>query len=376
MVGKKTIFLSACEASGDIHCANLIKAIQVELPDAQFVGIGGPHMKEAGCKIIQNPLSRAAMGHNSFAEIGYFWKLLQRIKAYFKDNKPDMLVVCDSPSFNFHVAKAAKKFSMKTFFYVAPQLWAWAPWRIKKLRKCCDKIACILPFEQEWFNSRGMDAEFIGNPLLEDRAQQIEKSKKSFDGYEPAKAKIALMPGSRKAEINAMWPAMQEVAMMFKEVSPEIAFTTVALNDETKSKLQSSQLAGFECEYSVDSVVETSEASDFALTTSGSACLEIASAGCPMVIMYHTNKILWHLVGRWLIQTKFLSLVNILAHKELVPEFMPYFKSPRQVYETAVELAGNPEKLKQTSSDLVDLTLPLAQKNAPETAAKMIVVML
>ena len=114
-----------------------------------------------GC---ENVVGRAAMGYKVFGQLGYYYGLIKRIKHYFKVNKVDLAVLCDSPALNFHIAKAAKKSGAKTLFYVAPQLWAWAGWRIGKLKKRCDKLACILPFEQQWFSRAGVDTSFVGNP--------------------------------------------------------------------------------------------------------------------------------------------------------------------------------------------------------------------
>jgi lipid-A-disaccharide synthase len=369
---KIQVFISACEASADIHCAKLIKAVKSKNPDIEFIGIGGDNMKQAGCLLLENTVSRAAMLHKALAEIGYFYKIFKRIKQYLKENPVKLVIVCDSPSFNFHVAKLAKKIGIKTFFYVAPQLWAWAPWRIKKLKKCCDKLACILPFEEQWFNSRGANATFIGNPLFAGQYERIRLSAKLYENFNAKNAKIALIPGSRRHEIESIWPAMQKIAMKLKRKYKNITFTAVAFNEKTKNTLKNTRIPGFDCQYSVATVIDTARNSDFALVTSGSACLEVASAGCPMAILYQGNKFLWHLIGRWLILTKYLSLVNILAGKKLVPEFMPYFDSIEPIYDAACKLLDKPAEMKQLSASLVALTSPLAEKNAELEAARLI----
>ncbi len=155
----KRIFLSSCEASGDAHCANLIKSLErVVSEDAgkeegpisgiEFVGVGGQKMAEAGCELFEDSVRNAAMIYNAFGQVGYYYKLIRRIRGYLKANKVDLVVVCDSPAFNFHVAKAARKAKIEVLWYIAPQLWAWGAWRARKLRKRCTKLACILPFEK------------------------------------------------------------------------------------------------------------------------------------------------------------------------------------------------------------------------------------
>ena len=165
---KFRIFLSAAEPSGDAHCAGLIAALKGTGCNIEFVGVGGPKMAEAGCELLESTVGKAAMIYKAFTQVAHYYKLLKRIKRFMAGNKVDLVIVCDSPSFNFHVAKAGKKAGARTLFFVAPQLWAWGGWRIRKLRKCCDKLCCLLPFEQDWFGSKGVDAVFVGNPLFDE----------------------------------------------------------------------------------------------------------------------------------------------------------------------------------------------------------------
>ncbi|HEC04332.1 MAG TPA: hypothetical protein ENI81_12430, partial [Phycisphaerales bacterium] len=184
-------------------------------------------------------------------------------------------------------------------------------------------------------------------------------------------AKFAIMPGSRPAEIGSLWKPMQQIALRIREKYAEATFVTVAVDARRRQLLQDSQIPGFECEYSVDSVNKTAGAVDFSIVTSGSATLEVAAAGCPMVIMYQSNRTLWHLFGRWLIKTKYLSLVNILAGKELVPEFMPYFTSIDPILASIEGLLQERDELGKLSRKLTDLTTPLAEKKACAETAKI-----
>jgi lipid-A-disaccharide synthase len=366
---KYRIFFSAAEPSADAHCAVLARVL-AHNGDIRLVGVGGPKMAEAGVELLQNPVDRAAMAYKAFTQVLYFHRLIKKIKTYIEDNPVDLVVVCDSPAFNFHVAKTARSLGAKTLFYVAPQLWAWAPWRIRKLEKYCDKLCCVLPFEQSWFTQRGIDAEFVGNPLLEH--SRSEPTKKYYLGFEADRARVAIMPGSRTAEIQSLWTPMQQIALNLQTKYPQMKFTVVALNEKAQRILQSAQLSRFSCEYAVASVYDTARASDFAIVTSGSATLQVAAAGCPMVIMYQSSKLLWRLVGRWLVTTKYLSLVNILAEHELVPEFMPYFDSVDPIEAKIEELLAVKELLIGTSSDLVELVRPLVKKQASRRVAQIV----
>jgi lipid-A-disaccharide synthase len=372
---KYRVFISAAEPSADAHCAGLITAMQESCPGIEFVGVGGLKMAQAGCELLENTVSKAAMIYKAFSQVARFYRIIKHISRYLKSNKVDLVIVCDSPSFNFHIAKAAKKAGIKTLFFVAPQLWAWAGWRIHKLRKCCDKLCCLLPFEQDWFGQRGIDTVFVGNPLL-DKLKIAGARNEQYADLEPKNARFALMPGSRAAEIDSLWRPMQQIALRLKGKYPGATFTAVAVDTSRKETLRAAQIPGFECQYSVDSVNKTAGAVDFSIVASGSATLEVAAAGCPMVIMYQSSRILWHLLGWLIIKTKYLSLVNILAGRELVPEFMPYFTSIEPIVASIEKLLQDNNKLAKLSSDLIKLTEPLAEKKACREVANIAVDML
>ncbi len=373
---KYRIFLSAAEPSADAHCAGLITALKKSSYNIEFIGVGGFKMAEAGCELLEVTAGKAAMIYNAFRHIIRYMKLIRRIKHFLKNSKIDLVIVCDSPAFNFHVAKAAKKAGIKTVFYVAPQLWAWAGWRIKKLQKYCDKLCCILPFEEDWFSQKGIDVSFVGNPLLDELGPDLSRNKKSYSNFEPGRAHIALMPGSRAAEIDSLWLPMQRIAMKIKQKYAGVRFTTVAVDTEKEKILKDKQIAGFSCEYKISAVSNVARSVDFTIVASGSATLQVAAAGCPMVIMYQSSKVLWHLVGRWLVKTKHLSLVNILADKKLVPEFMPYFASTEPIAEVIENLLADKSKLFRVSRELVELTEPLAANNAGEQVKEIVIKML
>jgi lipid-A-disaccharide synthase len=374
------IFISAAEPSADAHCAGLINALRKTGLDIEFAGLGGIKMQAAGCSLIENTASGAVMGAAAFGHIGRYIKLINKAKKYIKNNKIDLVVVCDSPSFNFHIAKAAKEAGIGTLFYVAPQLWAWGGWRIGKLRKYCDKLCCILPFEQDWFSRRGIDATFVGNPLLDEAGGNLRTNIKDFRDFKlvvslpnPSQnARLAILPGSRAAEIETLWPAMQQIAIRLKQKYEGITFNAVAVDEKGLAILKSRQLSGFDCDYSIGNVMEAARRADFAIVASGSATLQVAAAGCPMVIMYQSSKLLWHLAGKFIIKTKYLSLVNILADKELVPEFMPYFTSIEPVVKAIELLLEDKESIAETSGELVRLAEPMVG-NAAEKVGKIVI---
>ena len=385
-----TVFISSLEHSAEMHCANLMGALNDKMageaawseatsqPEIRFCGFGGKRLAEAGCELLDDTVSRAAMIYNVFKQLGYYKELIQQANTFFARNKVDLVVVCDSPAFNFHIAKAAKKHGIPVLFYVAPQLWAWAPWRIKKLKRCCDKLACILPFEKEWFRKRGVDAEFVSNPLFDETRIDLQGNFKPYSNYDAQAPKIALLPGSRDAEIETLWPAMLEIAAALQKKHPAAVFTACAPDALKRAKLEQlyNQHPTVSIEYAVGAVIEQCRQSDLALVASGSATLQVAAAGCPMVVMYQSSRLMWHLVGRWLVRLPHLSLVNILAGKELVPEFMPYFTSTQPIIDRAHGLLCTSERMSQTSQSLLALVDPLTQRRASDAVADIVLDML
>lgn len=395
----KCIFISALEHSAEMHCANLMQAVadkqktasdvwpgqehvpvEATEPAVEWIGFGGEKMESLGCGLLDNTVKRAAMIYNVLGQLGYYRKLIKQANDYFANNNVDLVVVCDSPAFNFHIAKAAKKHGIPVLFYVAPQLWAWAPWRIRKLRRCCDKLACILPFEKDWFAGRGIDTEFVSNPLFDAMDINLEQNFKSYGEYDSTAPKIALLPGSRDAEIRTLWPAMLDIADDLRGKHPEAVFSACAPDAEKLAMLQ--EIAddytdgSVGIDYQVGTLIDLAKQSDMAFVASGSATLQVAAAGCPMVVMYQSNRWMWHLVGRWLIRTRFLSLVNILAGRRLVPEYMPYFTDLDPIIKEAELLLRNPSKLVQTSSALIELVRPLTARRACDTVADIVLGML
>jgi len=373
---KYRVFISVADPSGDAHCAGLISAAKQTGYDISFVGVGGQKMASVGCELLEMTVGRSTIAYRAITQVAHFYQLLRRIRAYLKKNPVDLAVVCDSPSFNIHVAKAAKRQGTRTLFYVAPQLWAWGGWRIHRLRKYCDKLCCILPFEEQWFSSRGIDTTFVGNPLIDNLFEDLDRCRKSYAAFESGNLKLALMPGSRTAEIGSLWPAMQQIALRLKYMYPGASFIAVAPDAIRQEALMKMQLADFDCRYSVDTVRNTAKGADFALVASGSATLEVASAGCPMVVMYQSSRILWHLAARWFVNPKYFCLVNLLADNELVPEFMPYFSSIDPIVDTITRLVDDKNKLSEMSSSLIDLVEPLRRKRAGNETAKVIAGML
>ncbi|MBN1436120.1 MAG: lipid-A-disaccharide synthase [Sedimentisphaerales bacterium] len=366
----ETIFISAAEVSGDMHAAKLIRQLRQTQPNVRCVGLGGPEMAGQGCELLEDLVGRSAMLTHALAQIGFYWKLRKRVRKYFRENHVDTVVLVDSPAWNFHVAKAAKRQGIRVVYYIAPQLWAWGGWRIGKLRRCVDKVACILPFEQEWFRQRRVDAEYVGHPLF-DHAEDIAASESEL-WQNKEFPRITLLPGSRKHEIAKLWQPMLRVAEQIKARFPQACFLAVANNETTADELKRECPAELDLRIQCCSIAQACADADLTLVASGTATLEVAGAQCPMVVMYDVSRWQWYLVGRWLIKTKYLCLVNILAQRELVPEFMPVLPKTQVLAQTAIGLLSDENLQQKTRAELTDLMNPLKKTGASRRVAEMV----
>lgn len=375
----RRVFITAAEVSGDLHAAELVRSLKHMDPTLQIEGHGGPRMREAGCHIHTETTRRAAMGISSLTRVTEMWKLLKWSRAYFDQNRPDIQICVDSPALNFHFARAAKERGVPVLYYIAPQLWAWREGRMEKLRKWVDKVACILPFEEEYFRSHGVDATFVGHPLFDElpKSRVVDAGKK-FPHRPPV---IGLLPGSRRSEATANFPHLLDVARRLNHVLSDISFrvpTTMQTHPVVSEMITRHSLGRFRLNTNKilarqDCFNEVVPECDLCLTVSGTATLHVAAFGVPMIVVYRASPILWNLLGRWLIKTRTFSLVNLLSDdKRLVPEYVPWFGSNRSVFLHALDYIKNPELLANQRKRLLELVARLDREGASGNAARMV----
>src|SRR5450432_2076138 len=218
----RRVFITVAEVSGDKHAAQLVRSLKQLDPELIIEGHGGPEMAEAGAKVHCEMVGNAAMGWRGALRFAEIYKVLRWTKSYFDRNHPDLHIGVDSPSMNFHFARAAHRRGIPVLQYVAPQLWAWQEWRIKKVRKLIDRLACILPFEEEYFRRHGVNATFVGHPLFDELAEHRQKSDGPRFPLRPPV--IGLLPGSRKSEAASNFPHQLAVAEKILEEFPKARF--------------------------------------------------------------------------------------------------------------------------------------------------------
>jgi lipid-A-disaccharide synthase len=365
------VFISAAENSGDKHAAKLIHQLKTAIPRVQCSGLGGAAMAQSGCKLLENIVDRSTMLASALTQVRFFKQLKGRVAENFRAERPDVVVVVDSPAWNFHVAAEAKKLGIPVLYYIAPQMWAWGAWRIEKLRRLTDKVACILPFEKQWFSDRGVAVEYVGHPLFDDENNISPVSPWSHQSNQYPT--VALLPGSRRQEILHHWPVMQKIAMSIREKFPDAKFRTAASSEQNCELLQRNLFISADLEIRQASLEATVRHADLSVVVSGTATLEVAAQNCPMIIIYYVPWLSWNLVGRWLIKTRYLSLVNILSGRELVPEFMPFYKNQTEkVARAALSLLDDPERLRQMRLSLRQMVEPIVQPGASAKVAQLV----
>ena len=368
MTDRPTIFLTAAEASGDSHGAGLVAAMKRRLPQARLIGAGGMRMAEAGCEIFLDMTAHAAMGAGPLLKLRYFHRCIKLLRGHMRELKPDVVVPIDSPALNWHIAKAARKVGSPVMYYVAPQVWAWAPWRVKKLRRLTDAVACILPFEENYLRPKGVNARFVGHPMFDQMAARPEQLPDLAAANASGRWRVAVLPGSRTGEIASLAGSFCAAAEAIQQQWPNAVITFTAV-DETAARHIREAIAPADWNIVVGKTAEVLADSHMAVAASGTVTLEVAHYGVPMVVAYRgTSKWGYRLVGRWLIRIPHLSLVNILAGREIVPELMPYF-ADRQLTETAVALLADPDRLQQTRDSLLAVTAPLENRPQPTAEA-------
>ncbi len=383
------IFVSVAEQSADEHAAKFAEAFRRLAPHATFGGLAGPALRAAGCEGLHDMTAHSAMALAALRRIPEALRLLARIKSHLSEQRYDAAVLVDSPAINLPIAKLFKKRGIPVLYYIAPQTWAWGPkgWRNRRLRNRVDRLACIWPFEEPYFSAAGIPATYVGHPSF-DRLIDVHVDTPRVDALRRgAKPVLTLLPGSRRHVVEEVFPGQLEVAVAVATRFPASRFLAVAANDAIKRLIRSylephnrPRVRGRDLpveilEGAADRAAAI-RAADLALVASGTVTLEVAYHGAPMIVMYNSGRWPYRLVGRWLLTTPFLSIPNILAGREVVPEFMPFYRTTDPISARAVDWLSNPMALDRVRADLLATIRPLAKPGAADNAARTLAALL
>ncbi len=364
--GPCDLLFTAFEPSGDEHASKVIAEIKRRRPELTICGWGGPKMQKAGALIIERTGDDAVMGMPGIAKIREHQRINERIEEWVKVHPVALHVPVDSPAANFPVCEITKKSGSRVVHLVAPQIWAWGRWRIHKLRRLTDLVLCLLPFEEEFFSKRNVPAKFIGHMLFDEPLNNAELAHlgASFPQGSP---RIALMPGSRPAELASNFPLILDIVRTLKSEMPGLVAMVAVTREPVVGVLRSiarewCQQRGEPVEASgwplglshavgaTDAIIHWSE---LALVKSGTVTLQVAKHRKPMVIFYRKTNPVAYMLAKMISSTKFFTLPNVIAHKEIVPEFVPYYGGPEPIIQTARELLTKPEEA-EAQKQLID----------------------
>ena len=349
MIRPIRIGLVAGELSGDQLGAALIRAIQAIQPDAQFEGIAGAEMRAAGCQALARSERLAVIGLvEVLGRLPVLLRLRSKIARHFLHNPPDVFVGIDAPDFNIPLERALKRKGIPTVHWVSPSVWAWRKYRLKKIRRSVDLMLTLFPFEAQFYQQQGVAARFVGHPLADEitgsPSRQQAKALLKLDGQSPC---VALLPGSRAAEVKRLLPVFIEAARLCKRTLPDLQFVLPVatpgllslcggmLNSRTQEELSLRVLNG--------QARQAMLAADVVLLASGTATLECMLVNRPMVVAYRMHPLSYAMASRML-HVPYVSLPNNLLGAGQVPEYLQSAATPPQLAAAVLELLQQPDK--------------------------------
>ncbi len=348
---RRLILLTAFEPSGDLHAAPVIAALKERCPDWEIVAWGGPHMEAAGATIMGNTATDGVMGIRGATRALEVRKIHQEILRWGEHRKIVVHLAVDSPSANLPLSAQLKTRGTRVLNLVAPQLWAWGAWRAKKVRRISDGLLCLLPFEERWFREREFVAKYVGHPVL---CQPLDPEilKTERDGLPPGGPRILLLPGSRTSEIRANARLLVR-AFELVQGRHRSAVATVVCTTDTTARVFREQFDRLPSavHVRVGGLEGAIDWSEIAIAVSGTVSLDLARQAKPMVGVYRTS-FFSCLGAKLLIKAPYLLLPNIIAGREIVPEFVPYSGGPEKIAQAAVEFIGDGRKRAQAADDL------------------------
>lgn len=344
------IAIVAGEVSGDFQAGRLVKEIKKIMPDIKIWGIGGPEMQEAGLELVSDITELAVVG---------FWEVLKnyrRIRKVFynilneiKKRRPGAVVLVDYPGFNLRLAGRVKPMGIPVIYYISPQVWAWGKSRIRKIKELVDKMIVIFPFEKELYEKEGIPAEFVGHPIIDILAERVLKRdalRKEFKVIGSERL-IGILPGSRIQEVKRHLPVFLKAAKKIKNAKFLIGAASSKIYEllnpapACKGGVKDGQIPIL-----LGRTYDIMDASDLILTSSGTATLETACFGTPMVVIYKMNW-LTYLFIRQMITIPYIAMVNVISGKKVVPEFIQFAANAKNVVKSAIGILEDPSEIRQ-----------------------------
>ena len=355
------VWISVGEASGDMYGAMLVRELTRLRPGIRCMGLGGSAMREAGfdAKIPSEALSVMGL----IEVIGHLPKILgmfRKIKEMLAQERPSAVVLIDSPDFNFRIAKMARRLGIPVIYYITPQVWAWRKGRVKFLKRWVNRLLCIFPFEEPFFREHGLDATFVGNPLLE--LMDLPRLK----AIAPEPRRIAILPGSRKKEVFSLLPVFARAASYLAQSDPGIRFTLIQAPHVRSEWIRDIWPADLPVDiFPSSDRYEELRKCRFVIAASGTATFECALLGVPTMLAYKVASVSYY-VGRLLIKVPFIGMANLILKRRVFPEFIQHEATPEAMAAQAQVWLEHPEYL----DEIIDSLEQLPEKVGPVTATR------
>ncbi|MBW8057959.1 MAG: lipid-A-disaccharide synthase [candidate division NC10 bacterium] len=368
----KKIFIVAGEASGDLHGADLTRALLTLDPEVTILGMGGGQMRRAGVKILVDAGELAAVGiTEALSRFVALTRTFQQLRRALASEHPGLLILIDFPDFNFWLARASRRIGIPVLYYIGPQVWAWRKGRIRTLKRLVEKMLIIFPFEEALYREAGVPVTFVGHPML-DRLRDVptrDEARRQM-GCDASDLIVGLLPGSREGEVRHHLPVLIEAVAQIAQAKPEAQFL-LAVAESLPPRLTESLLQGSDTRIRTlrGQTYQVMRAADLLIIASGTATLEAGLLGTPMIIIYRVSRLSWW-AGRLLVDVPSIGMVNLVAGKRVVPELLQRDLTPERVAKTAVELLHSPTALGAIREDLQGIRGRLGEEGASQRAAQ------
>ncbi len=374
-MNEKKVMIVTGEASGDMHGANLIKAMQREVPGISVSGMGGEALLSTGMTPLYDASKLSVVGISEvFSHLADIRAAQQILGQHMSKQKPGLLILIDLPDFNLMLAKKAKKLGIPVFYYISPQVWAWRSSRVKKIKELVDRMAVILPFEKEFYRQKGMNVDFVGHPLLDE-----VKSKKTREEFlaelsvkDNGQKIIGILPGSRKKEIQSMLQIFIQAAKLIETGIGRTTFLLPVAPTLTDAVMTDcgAEDSGLDLVTTRADRYDLMNACDVVIAASGTVTLELGILNIPMVVSYRVSPLSYFLGSRF-IKVEYASLINLIAGKEVVGELLQENATPGNISLAIIDLLKNKEKYLKMKDELAKVISKLGDPGASQRAAKL-----
>ena len=359
----KKIFIIAGEPSGDLHGSNLARYLKELSPNIELLGMGGEKMRAAAVRLLHNITPLAVVGFTEVVKnLARFRRIFNALTRELDKQRPDAVVLIDYPGFNLRFAKEVKKKNIPLLYYISPQVWAWGKGRIRIIKKLVDKMIVLFKFEEELYKKAEVPVVFVGHPLLDSEIALKDNRSDTLT--------IALLPGSRKAEVQKILPIMLKTGKIISSHLKNVRFL-ISKSPNVKEKRFRQTIKKFSLPITLAENNRCLQEADLILVCSGTATLETALYQKPMLIIYKTS-FLTALLAKFLVKIPYIGLINIVAGKKIVPEFIQYKAKPQRIAKEALELIRNRQKIEETKGELRKAILNLGTAGASKRAAEVV----